>query len=115
MENKTLKMTLEVLEDKMAKEINVIDFQRENPFTDYFVVCEATNERQIEAIANGLVQLGKKGLTEVRAVDGKAHTGWIAIDMYDVVVHIFAKESREEFALDKLFAKYPQQKIGADV
>lgn len=108
MESKVLVKSLELLEDKNASGINVIDFQRENPFTDYFVVCEATSHRQIGAIVDGFVQLDKKSIIKIRDIDGKSDSGWVAVDLYDVVVHIFDKETRERFELDKLFFNYPQ-------
>ena len=53
MNNTILDKTIKVLQDKLAQEINIIDFQRENPFTDYFVICETSSQRQIDAIVSG--------------------------------------------------------------
>lgn len=115
MENKILEIVITTLKDKLVKDINVIDFQKENPFTDYFVVCQANNQRQIDAIVNGLVQLNKKETISIRDIDGKSNTGWVAIDLYDVVVHVFDKATREHYQLEKLFYKYPQRQISDDV
>ena len=115
MTNETLNKTIEVLESKLAQKINVIDFENENPFTEYFVVCETSNQRQIDAVVNGFSELSKKGDITIRNIDGKADSGWIAIDLYDVVVHVFDKPTRAEYDLDKLFFKYPQTKISENV
>lgn len=111
MKNNILDKALAVLQDKLAKEINVIDFKRENPFTDYFVICETTSQRQIDAIVNGFSELNKKSELDIRAIDGKGDSGWVVVDLYDVVVHIFDKTTRAEYELDKLFIKYPQELI----
>lgn len=115
MNNKILDKTIEVLQEKLAQKINVVDFEHENPFTDYFVICEASNQRQLDAIAGAFVQLSRKAEMEVRDIDGKAASGWVAIDLYDVVVHVFDKETREDYDLDKLFSKYPQKLISENV
>lgn len=113
--NKVLSKTLSVLEDKFASKINVIDFERKNPFTDYFVICEANNKRQIDGIADAFVQLKRKDELAMRDIDGVSASGWIAIDLYDVVVHVFDPETRAEYELDKLFSNYPQTLVSTDV
>ncbi len=115
MNNKILDRVIEVLQEKLAQQINVIDFERQNPFTDYFVICETNNQRQIDAVVSAFVQLGRKDIMEVRNIDGKAASGWVAIDLYDVVVHVFDKETRAEYELDKLFFKHPQKLIEENV
>lgn len=111
MKSKVLDETIKVLQDKAANEINVIDFERENPFTDYFVICEANSQRQIDAIVNGFVQLSKTESISIRHIDGKSESGWVAVDLYEVVVHIFDKSTRKEYELDKLFFKHPQKLV----
>ena len=111
MNNLVLDKTINVLQDKLAKEINIIDFQRENPFTDYFVVCETSSHRQIDAIVSGFNELRKKDEVEIRGIDGKSDSGWVAIDLIDVVVHVFDKENRDKYEIDKLFNNYPQKSV----
>ncbi|NLC54602.1 MAG: ribosome silencing factor [Erysipelothrix sp.] len=115
MNNLILEKTIKVLQDKLAKEINIIDFQKENPFTDYFVICETGSQRQIDAVLSGFNELRKKEEIEIRDIDGKASSGWVAIDLYDVVVHVFDKETRNHYEIDKLFYKYPQKMVKEDV
>lgn len=115
MKSKILNETIKILQDKAANEINIIDFERENPFTDYFVICEANSQRQIDAIVNSFVQLNKSDLISIRDIDGKSNSGWVALDLYEVVVHIFDKSTRKEYELDKLFFKYPQKLVVEDV
>ena len=115
MNNKVLEQVIKVLQDKMAIDINVIDFERQNPFTEYFVVCEANSKRQIDAIVDGFVQLGKTDAFTVRHIDGKADSGRVAVDLYEVVIHIFDKETRKQYDLDKLFFKHPQKQYSLNV
>lgn len=96
------------MDDKFAENVNVIDFKRENPFTDCFVICDVDSSRQIDAIVNEIVKQDKEGELELRAIDGNADSGWVVLDLYDLVLHVFTKEVRAEYELDKLFIKYPQ-------
>lgn len=108
MNNVLVEKIVKIVDDKFAENVNVIDFKRENPFTDYFVICDVDSSRQIEAITNEIVKQDKEGELELRAIDGNSSSGWVVLDLYDLVLHIFTKETRAEYELDKLFIKYPQ-------
>ncbi len=97
-----------IIDAKFAQNINVIDFERTNPFTDYFIICDVDSSRQIEGIVNELVRLSKEEDLALRAIDGQADSGWVVVDLYDVVLHIFTKEMRATYELDKLFMMHPQ-------
>ncbi|NLY62769.1 MAG: ribosome silencing factor [Erysipelothrix sp.] len=114
MKNNLVNQVVELIEDKFAKRINVIDFERTNPFTDYFVVCDVDSNRQIDAIVNEVIKQSKEGKIDFRAIDGKSDSGWVVIDLYDVVLHVFDKNIREVYELDKLFMNHPQT-LKADV
>ncbi len=114
MSNKLKDSVLKIIDNKFAQNINVIDFERTNPFTDYFIICDVDSSRQIDGIINELVRLDKEDELDIRAIDGQADSGWVVIDLYDVVVHVFNKEMRELYELDKLFLNYPQT-LKADV
>lgn len=97
-----------LIDDKFAQNINVIDFERTNPFTDYFVICEVDSSRQIDGIVNEIIKQDKEDKVSLRVIDGQADSGWVVVDLHDVILHIFNKEMREHYELDKLFMNYPQ-------
>lgn len=99
---------MKLVEDKFASRVNVIDFESTNPFTDYFIICDVDSNRQIDAIVNEVIKLSKEDKIEFRAIDGKADSGWVVIDLYDVVLHVFDKNVRHVYELDKLFLNHPQ-------
>lgn len=108
MENKLVKQVVELVEEKFANRVNVVDFERTNPFTDYFVICDVDSNRQIDAIVNEVIKQAKEEKIDLRAIDGKADSGWVVIDLYDVVLHVFDKNVRAVYELDKLFLNHPQ-------
>lgn len=95
-----------IVDDKFAKDINIIDFESRNPFTDYFIICEVDSSRQIDAIVNEVVKQSKEEKFELRAIDGKGDSGWVVLDLYNVVLHVFSKETRKVYELDKLFLNH---------
>ncbi len=71
---------------------------------DYFVICTADNERQMRAIQRDIdEELGKQGV-QPRSVEGTAESGWILMDYGDVIAHVFSKEERAFYSLDKLWS-----------
>ena len=72
-------------------------------FCDYFVVCSATSERQVRAIADGIAEgLEEKGM-KVRLKQGLKSSTWVLLDSGDVVTHVFESEAREFYGLEYLW------------
>lgn len=103
-----LDRVLEILEDKQAVNINVIDFNHENILADYFVICESKNARQMDAIKHAFDEIRKDESLMVDAIEGNSDSGWIVIDVEGIFIHIFNPTTRAEYALDKLWSDYDQ-------
>jgi len=94
------------MEDRKAKEIQVLDLREvNNGISDFFVVCHGTSRPQVEAIADGVRDLvGQQLGMKPWHAEGFENAEWILLDYVDVVVHIFKQESREFYQLEKLWA-----------
>ena len=91
-----LKLTVETLDRKKGMDIKALKV------TDYFVIVTGTSPTHIKALSDDLEdKLAEKG-KNAKSVEGKA-TGWILLDYGTVIVHVFTKESRENFNLEKLW------------
>lgn len=90
--------------DKKGKDITLLDLQEQAIFADYFLLCTADNERQLRALALSVVEDAKK---EANALpfgkEGLPENGWMLIDFGDLIVHIFAEETREFYDLESLW------------
>lgn len=86
-----------VLEEVKAKDIKIYDFDKTSPFYDYFIIA-TVNERQANAAANNLKQAFKD---DILNIEGKS-SGWVLVDLNDVIVHLFQAEDREFYGLDKM-------------
>lgn len=90
--------------DKKAEKIVVLKLKTISDVTDYMVICHGNSDRQNKALADEVQRrLKKEEKMKVFSVEGEAKADWILLDYIDVVVHIFSRENREKFALEKLW------------
>ncbi|MFO7845322.1 MAG: ribosome silencing factor [Balneolaceae bacterium] len=90
--------------EKKAKDIVVLDVRELTTLTDYFIVCNGTSETQIRALANSVTEKTKEDLGEaVWKKEGLEARRWIILDYVNVVVHIFSKEKREYYGIERMW------------
>jgi ribosome-associated protein len=90
--------------DKKASDVVVLDLRKAGGFTDYFVIASGTNPRQINAIADSIEEVLRKELGERPALaEGMEKSEWILLDYFNFVVHVFSKECRAFYALERLW------------
>ncbi|GFZ85903.1 ribosomal silencing factor RsfS [Rickettsiales bacterium] len=98
-----LQITQETLEKHKAQDISIIDLKDKSDIAKYFVICSASVEKQVISIARNL----KKSLLQARyknfTITGLEDGNWVAIDIREVVVHIFRTPVREYYQLEKLW------------
>ncbi len=92
------------LYDKKASDIEVLDIGGLTIIADYFVICSASSHLQAQALADTLIEkAAERGETLLRA-EGLREGAWVLLDFGSVVVHIFKKDIREFYALERLWA-----------
>ncbi len=91
-------------EDKKAERISILELDpADSGFTDYFLICSGTNERQNQAIASGIEDAMQRNFnTQANSVEGYRQGEWILLDYVDFVVHIFSAEKREYYDIERL-------------
>jgi len=95
--------------NKKAEEIVVLDLREISTFTDFFVICSASSEPQLKAIAGEIeAQLKRDHATRPVAVDGFPASQWIVLDYMQVIVHIFHAEKRAFYSLEDLWGDAPR-------
>jgi ribosome-associated protein len=100
-------------EDKKAEDVVVLDLRKADGFTDYFVICSGGNARQTRAIADGVLEsLGAEGIKPAH-VEGYDRSDWILIDYFDFIVHIFGRETRFFYSLERLWGNAERLTPGA--
>jgi ribosome-associated protein len=90
--------------DKKAQDVIVLDLRNAGGFTDYFVICTGNNARQITAIADSVRDTLKSELDERPALtEGVDRSEWILLDYFNFVVHVFSRECRSFYGLERLW------------
>lgn len=105
-----------VLSDKKAQEIIVIDFDDKNDITDYMIICHAESITHLRALANyveEMVQKKYKTKTINRRTFNEKNP-WILLDFVFVIVHIFEKETRNFYNIEKLWMDAKSMKFEID-
>lgn len=104
--NKSLemaKLAIAALEEKKAEDIRVIDISEVSVIADYFIIAEGSNKNQIQALCDNVQEkLGRAGYPE-KQVEGYGTANWILIDFVDVIVHIFDRENRLLYDLERIW------------
>ena len=90
--------------DKKAEDVVVLDLRKAGGFTDHFVICTGGNARQITAIADAVQETLKQELHERPALaEGVDKSEWILLDYFNFVVHVFSRECRTFYGLERLW------------
>jgi ribosome-associated protein len=99
-----LAVVMAALVDIKGVNIRVIDVRGLTSITDRMVIASGTSSRHIRALAENAVLEAKQHGFDVLGVEGEDTTGWILVDLADVVVHVMMPETREFYALEKLWS-----------
>ena len=89
--------------EKNGQDIVVLNLSTSGAFTDYFVVCSGQTGRQVRGIVDGVLKMLRAKGTRPSHVEGYDHGEWVLIDCFDFIVHVFTKETRRFYDLDRLW------------
>ncbi|MDY2791001.1 MAG: ribosome silencing factor [Lachnospiraceae bacterium] len=97
------RLAYDAMDDKLAKDITIIDISRVSVVADYFLIADGKNRNQVQAIANNVDEfLGKAGY-HAKATEGYSTANWILMDYSDVIIHIFSTEDRAFYDLERIW------------
>ena len=95
--------------DKKADDLVILDLRGKSDFTDYFVICHGTSDRQILTITESIEQRLRRDLgLRPHNVEGRRTAEWILMDYIDFVVHVFVHERRSFYRLERLWGDAPR-------
>lgn len=104
MDNRELAFLLaNLLSDRKAREIKIVDIAETSGFADFFVNATAGSVRQLGALADDIKDKFYELGIEPRNNEGRPESGWILVDGGDVIVNLFTKETRDKYSLEKLW------------
>lgn len=95
---------IDVLSDKQAEDILLLDIRNVASFADYFVIASAPTVRQTQAVLEAIDEAMREERVKAIGREGEADSGWVLLDYGDVIVHIFAPGERSYYDLEGLWA-----------
>lgn len=98
-----VKLACQALEDKKAHDIRIIDISSVTSMGDYFVIADGSNRNQVQALCDNVEEAMHKAGLKLKNREGYANGGWILLDYYDIIVHIFAEEERSFYDLEHVW------------
>jgi ribosome-associated protein len=99
-------------DDRKAVDLKVLNLGKVTDFTDYFLICSGTSERQVQAIADAIQDRLRERCVRPLHVEGEKRAQWVLIDYGDLVVHVFQEEQRRYYALERLWGDAPDETAG---
>ena len=103
-----LQEIIKLATEKKAKHLVILDLRGISSITDYFLICHGDSEPQVKAITDHIRKGTKK---KPKHLEGYENQNWILLDYFDVVVHIFKKNEREYYGIERLWADAPTMEL----
>ncbi len=97
--------------NKKGYDVKILDLKKLATFADYFVICSADSDTQVKAIADEVDKELRDEAIKYWHKEGYKALNWVLIDYVDVVVHIFKKDAREFYKLEKLWGDAPIEEV----
>ena len=98
-----LKIALKAADGKKAHDIVALDISRIASFASYFIFCTGESSRQMQTVADEIQKRLKKSGIQSSHIEGYQNSEWILMDYFDLVIHIFSKEARAFYDLERLW------------
>lgn len=102
--NEMLKIAYNALDDKKAINTTAIDISEISILADYFLIASGNNTNQVHALADNVTKKMNKAGYSSKKTEGYNNANWILMDYGDLIIHIFDKESRSFYDLERIWA-----------
>jgi ribosome-associated protein len=99
-----LQITVAAAEDKKAGRVVALNLKEISLVADYFVICSGNSDTQVQAIATEIRKQAEKNGNRVRGIEGMDSARWVLIDLGDVIVHVFHRDEREYYNIERLWS-----------
>ena len=97
------KLAYKALDDKKGEDIKVIDISEVSVLADYFIIAGGSNRSQIQAMADNVDEFVSKNGGTLKQIEGYDAGNWVLLDFQDIIVHIFDKENRLFYDLERIW------------
>ncbi|MBT2656742.1 ribosome silencing factor [Bacillus sp. ISL-18] len=106
-----LKIAVKAADDKRAEDILALNMKGISLIADYFIICHGNSDKQVQAIAREMKEKAQETGYDVKRIEGFDEARWVLIDLGDVVAHVFHRDERSYYNLERLWGDAPHVDI----
>ncbi|WP_243290626.1 ribosome silencing factor [Bacillus sp. FJAT-47783] len=110
-----LSLVVKAADDKKAEEITALNMRGISLIADYFVICHGNNDKQVQAIAREIKDKAEEIGINVKRIEGFDEAKWVLVDLGDVVAHVFHRDERSYYNLEKLWGDAPLEDLNSEL
>ena len=114
-ERELLVIAAKAADDKRAEDIVALNMQGISLVADYFLICHGNYEKQVQAIAREMKSKADESGINVKRLEGFDEAKWVLVDLGDVVAHIFHKDERNYYNLERLWGDAPFEDLESEL
>ncbi|AIE60815.1 ribosome silencing factor [Bacillus methanolicus] len=114
-ERQILLTAVKAADDKKAEDIIVLNMKGISIVADYFIICHGNSDKQVQAIAREMKEKVEEEGFIVRRMEGFDEAKWVLVDLGDVVAHIFHRDERSYYNLERLWGDAPMENIQSEL
>lgn len=114
-ERELLMTAVRAADDKRAEDIMVLNMKGISLIADYFIICHGNSDKQVQAIAREIREKAEEQGYGLKRIEGFDEARWVLIDIGDVVVHVFHKEERSYYNLERLWGDAPIENVQSEL
>ncbi|MCZ8511122.1 ribosome silencing factor [Paenibacillus filicis] len=97
-------LAVDAAEDKKAMNVIALNLRGISLVADYFIICHGNSETQVQAIATEIRKRAEENGARLRGMEGMDTARWVLVDLGDVVVHVFHRDDREYYNIERLWS-----------
>jgi ribosome-associated protein len=110
-----LRVAVKAADEKKAENIVALNMKGISLVADYFMICHGSSEKQVQAIAREIKEKAEEHQIPVKRLEGFDEAKWILVDLGDVVAHVFHKDERTYYNLERLWGDAPLENLESDL
>ncbi|MBT2754652.1 ribosome silencing factor [Mesobacillus foraminis] len=110
-----LQTAVKAADDKRAEDLMVLNMRGISLISDYFIICHGNSDKQVQAIAREIKEKAYENGFEVKRMEGFDEARWVLIDLGDVVAHVFHRDERSYYNLERLWGDAPLENIQSEL
>jgi len=107
-----IEIVVNACEDRKAENCIVLNMNGLTPIADYYIICHGNNERQVQAIARSVKETLEEHDEQIVRMEGFEQARWILIDVGDIICHIFHRDERAYYNLERLWGDAVEVSVG---